>query len=202
MSFAYLWKNRQKPKVGSPLWIKSWGKRLFTFRSLLQCELQWTYWRFRGVKIGHLSSLGCGKLHTPERLQVGHGTFIGKASIQLLNPVSIGDNVVINDGVEILTGSHDPHDSHFRHILAPVRIEDYAWIATRAMILPGVTVGRGAIVGAGAVVAKDVAPYAIVIGNPARPVNNKRTENLDYHPNMLRACYESWLGKPEPLVKS
>lgn len=201
MSFTYLWKNRERPSLGSRPWLKAWAKRILNLPGLLNCELRSESWRFRGVRLGPLSSLGCDQLHNAERLQIGKGTFVGKASIHMLNPVTIGDNVVINDGVEILTGSHDPLDPHFRHILAPIVIEDYVWIATRAIILPGVTVGRGAIIGAGAVVAKDVPPYTIVIGNPARPIQKKRTEHLDYHPNMLRACYECWLGKPSPITK-
>jgi maltose O-acetyltransferase len=68
-----------------------------------------------------------------------------------------------------------------------VRIGDRVWIAYRAIILPGVTIGEGAVVGAGSVVTKDVEPYTIVAGNPARVVN-KRSPNLHYALN-----YQPWL---------
>jgi maltose O-acetyltransferase len=62
---------------------------------------------------------------------------------------------------------------------APVVIEDFAWLGSRAMVLPGVTVGKGAVVAAGAVVTRDVPPYAIVGGVPARVIG-ERERGLDY----------------------
>ncbi len=66
-------------------------------------------------------------------------------------------------------------------------IGDRVWIAYRAVILPGVTIGEGAVVAAGAVVSRDVAPYTIVAGNPAQPVGT-RSRDLDY-----RLDYSPWL---------
>jgi acetyltransferase-like isoleucine patch superfamily enzyme len=91
--------------------------------------------------------------------------------------LEIGDDVDISAGVWILTDSHDMHDPLFREVLAPVRIRDHAWIGSRALILPGVTVGQGAVVAAGAVVTSDVEPYAVVAGVPARPIGT-RSRNL------------------------
>jgi maltose O-acetyltransferase len=54
----------------------------------------------------------------------------------------------------------------------PVMIEDHAWIGARAIILPGVTIGRGSTVGAGAVVSKSIPPYSVAVGNPARVVKS------------------------------
>jgi len=88
--------------------------------------------------------------------------------------LSIGDNVDISPGVWILTDSHDMHDPLFREVLAPVTIGNYAWIGSRALILPGVTVGEGAVVAAGAVVTHNVEPYAVVAGVPARPIGTRR----------------------------
>ena len=71
------------------------------------------------------------------------------------------------------------HDPLFPEVLAPVTVCDYAWVGSRAMILPGVTVGEGAVVAAGAVVTRDVAPYSVVAGVPARPVGTRsRKPNL------------------------
>ncbi|MGF1465837.1 MAG: acyltransferase [Sandaracinaceae bacterium] len=80
--------------------------------------------------------------------------------------------------VKILTSAHREAGRalpvlHAPLAFAPVRIEDDADLGTGAIVLPGVTVGRGAIVGAGAVVTKDVAPYAVVAGNPARPLRER-----------------------------
>jgi acetyltransferase-like isoleucine patch superfamily enzyme len=91
--------------------------------------------------------------------------------------LTIGDYVSISPGVWILTDSHDMHDPNFGEILAPVTIGDHAWIGSRAMILPGVTVGEGAVVAAGAVVTGNVEPYTVVGGVPARPIGT-RNPNL------------------------
>ena len=72
-------------------------------------------------------------------------------------------------------------------------IEDYAWIGTGAMILPGVCIGRGAVFGAGAVVSKSVAPGAIVVGNPAKPISKSRCEIFDYNPCEFLAANRAWL---------
>lgn len=87
--------------------------------------------------------------------------------------LTIGDYVSISAGVWILTDSHDMGDPLFREVLAPVTIEDHAWIGSRALILPGVTVGEGAVVAAGAVVTGNVAPYAVVAGVPARQIGTR-----------------------------
>src|SRR5439155_22180362 len=84
-------------------------------------------------------------------------------------------NVNISPGVWIFTDSHDLHDPLFPEVLAPVTIADYVWVGSRAMIQPGVTVGEGAVVAAGSVVTRNVDPYTVVAGVPARPIGT-RTE--------------------------
>jgi len=91
----------------------------------------------------------------------------------------IGANVSISAEACILTADHDPHDSAFAGRSRPVVLEDHAFIGTRAMILPGVTIGRGAVVGAGSVVTKNVAPLSIVAGAPAREIG-QRNPDLNY----------------------
>ena len=85
--------------------------------------------------------------------------------------LTIGDDVSISPEVMILTLSHDYNDPRFSDLDAgPVTIEDHVWIGSRALVLPGVTVGRGAVVAAGSVVTKDVAPMTVVAGVPAKQV--------------------------------
>lgn len=97
----------------------------------------------------------------------------------------IGANVSISSQVCILTGDHDVQSPHFEGRVRAVNIEDYVFIGTRAMILPGVTLGQGCVVGAGAVVTKDVAPYTIVAGVPAKLVG-QRIQDLAYIPTYHR----------------
>jgi len=63
-------------------------------------------------------------------------------------------------------------------------------------LLPGVHIGRGAVVGAGAVVSRDVPEFAVAVGNPAKIMTKKRTERLEYAPVDFVAEYEAWLGNP------
>ena len=103
-------------------------------------------------------------------------------------PVTIGANVSIGPEAAILTLGHDPQSPAFADRGGEVRIGDRAWIAYRAIVLPGVTIGEGAVVAAGAVVTADVAPYAIVAGNPAREVGTRNPEldyTLDFRPWLI-----------------
>lgn len=94
--------------------------------------------------------------------------------------LKIGDNVDIAQEVNIWTEDHDYNSPSFKSQVKPVFIEDYVWIATRATILPGVTIGKGAVVACGAVVTKDVPPLAIVAGVPAKIIGYRKEEALQY----------------------
>ena len=94
--------------------------------------------------------------------------------------ICTGDDVSIGPEATILTLGHDPNDPDFCDRGGDVVIGRRVWIAYRATILPGLTIGEGAVVAAGAVVTRDVEPFAIVAGVPARPVG-ARDPNLRYH---------------------
>jgi maltose O-acetyltransferase len=102
-------------------------------------------------------------------------------------PIKTGSDVSIGPEATILTLGHDPQSPDFADKGGEVIIGDRAWIGYRAIILPSVTIGEGAVVGAGAVVTKNVEPYTIVAGNPAKFIN-KRNPNLNYSLN-----YRPWL---------
>ncbi len=102
-------------------------------------------------------------------------------------PIHIGDDVSIGPEAAILTLGHDPQSPTFADRGGPVRIGDRVWIAYRAVILPGVEIGEGAIIAAGAVVTRDVPAFTIAAGSPARVVG-KRSTTLDY-----RLAYSPWL---------
>ena len=92
--------------------------------------------------------------------------------------IVIGNNVLMGPDAVILTGNHK-HDDITMPIqaqgieTAPVIIEDDVWIGTRVIILPGIRIGKSSIIGAGAVVSKDVPPFSIAVGNPARVVRKR-----------------------------
>ncbi len=140
------------------------------------------YRRIVGVRLGSATYvyLGCFIwFYGPGQMRRG-GLRIGKhchinrqCLLDARASLTIGDNVSISPEVAILTTQHDYNDAGFGLISRPVVIEDYVWIGSRAMIMPGVTVGRGAVVAAGAVVTKDVAPLDIVGGVPAKPIGRR-----------------------------
>lgn len=101
--------------------------------------------------------------------------------------ITTGSDVSIGPEASILTLGHDPQSPDFADKGGDVVIKDRVWIGYRAIILPGVTIGEGAVVGAGSVVTRDVDPYAVVAGNPARPVGT-RSSDLDYRLN-----FRPWL---------
>lgn len=120
------------------------------------------------------------------QFRCGSRCYIGASHIVMAERVELGDDVVISWGVSIVDhNSHslewseraaDVMDWHsgkkdWRNVkIAPVTIHDKVWIGFNAIILKGVTIGEGAVIAAGAVVTRDVAPYTVVGGNPARAI--------------------------------
>jgi maltose O-acetyltransferase len=129
-------------------------------------------------KMGRAPSVLMGvEVRDPANIALGDHVVINRAV--LLDgrggKLTIGNNVDIAQEVAIWTLGHDAHDDHHKGVGAPVTIEDYVWIGHRAIILPGVHIGRGAVVGAGAVVTKDVPAMAIVGGVPAKAIGQRRS---------------------------
>jgi maltose O-acetyltransferase len=111
---------------------------------------------------------------------IGARTIINRGCcLDARSGLRIGEDVSISPEVAILTTQHDVNDPGFALQGRPVVIEDHVWIGMRAMVLPGVTIGRGAVVAAGAVVTSDVGPLEIVAGVPARVVG-RRALNPQY----------------------
>ncbi len=127
--------------------------------------------------------MGRFDLRRPRRIQIGTGTVVGdRCELDGREGLTIGRNVNISSEVKIYSLQHDYRRPGLPNAGAPVVIEDYAWLSTRCTILPGVTVGRGAVVAAGAVVTKDVPPLAVVGGIPATVFAQRPPEALDYCP--------------------
>ncbi len=200
--FWSLWRTRARPSFASRKWFILWLKRIrLGFRLVQQVRLQATL-RRRGASIGefvHVSSIERirGRF---ANLSVGNESAIGCVELALHDQIKIGNRVCINDGVRLLTGSHSVACANWKTTSAPIIIDDYAWIATDAILLPGVHVGRGAVVGAGAVVAKSVPAGAIAVGNPAVILSSKRAEDLNYTPVGLTALFNAWRSDSAPLV--
>ncbi len=135
-----------------------------------------------GARIGKRVLIKPGvRIKFPWRLAIGDDSWIGEEVwIDNLAPVQIGSNCCISQGVYICTGSHDWGALAFDLIVKPVRIEDGAWIASRSIIGPGVSMGKGAVLSLGSVATSDLAPWGIYQGVPATLVKqrylSKKTE--------------------------
>ncbi|RZK30259.1 MAG: acyltransferase [Hymenobacter sp.] len=193
-SLNYLWRNRVKHPVNSKEFYRVWGKRLFSFTELVLRNQQRIALVRRGAHIQETAEIGEVVINgNRKHLTIGAFSFLGKVAIDLHCPVKIGNRVCINDGVRILSASHDVSDAQWNLLRSEIVIEDFVWIGIGAIILPGVHLGKGAVVGAGAVVSKSVEPGRIVVGNPARPVLRTRPEQLDYNPCEFLAANRAWL---------
>ncbi|MEQ8688396.1 MAG: DapH/DapD/GlmU-related protein [Imperialibacter sp.] len=133
-----------------------------------------------GTEIGRQTFIHMGCRFEGE-ISIGNNTVIGRKCI-LKGEIVIKNNVSITAETYIFTSSHFVNDPDFNCFYRPVVIEDYAWIGARAMILPGVTIGKGAVLGACSVATKSVGDYKISAGMPAREIG-ERSKNLAYQLN-------------------
>jgi len=125
----------------------------------------------------------------PSRVTIGHATHINRGVLlDGRGIVKIGNCVSISHRAAFVSAGHDTQSPTFGYRSAPITICDYAWIGVNATILKGVTIGEGAVVAAGAVVTKDVEPYTIVGGVPAKKIG-ERPRGLNY---------KCWM--PEPFM--
>ena len=123
---------------------------------------------------------GGAEIRNCQALKIGENTVIGHhAILDARRGIELGNNVNLSTGVWIWTEQHDPNDPDFAIVGGKVVIEDYAWISCRAVILPGVKICEGAVVSAGAVVAKDAPAWSIVGGVPATVIG-ERNRNMRY----------------------
>jgi acetyltransferase-like isoleucine patch superfamily enzyme len=139
----------------------------------------WYLRRVLRYKIDPTASIHTGCFVTGFRLIIGPHSVINRhCRLDARGGIMIGANVSISAEAYLVSASHDPHSPTFEGRALPntITIDDYAWIGVRAIVLPGVNIGRAAIVGAGAVVTKDVEPYAIIAGNPARTIGKRQCE--------------------------
>lgn len=139
-------------------------------------------YKLDGVKIGKNAHIHMGtQFFNPSKIEVGEGTIIGQnAFLDGRDKLVIGKHVDIASDVLIYNSEHDINSDSFAPIHAPVEIGDYVFIGPRAIILPGVKIGKGAVVAAGAVVTKDVPDFAIVGGVPAREIGERKNKNPNY----------------------
>lgn len=114
------------------------------------------------------------------QIQIGNNCIINPDCLfdGRVGRIIIKDNVDIARGTWIFTFQHDPHSDYHETKSGNVIIEDHVWIASRVIILPGVTIGRGAVIAAGAVVSRDIPPNSIAGGIPAKVIGERKSKLL------------------------
>lgn len=157
---------------GKPI-IITWGNPTIVFENSVTLDSDAIH---NAAGIVHPCSIevtGNGKLYVGKNTGMSGVLICCQKSVQIGSHVGLGANVTIYDNdshpinpYERIVGSHSVETSR------PVQIDDYAWIGANAMILKGVHIGRGAVIGAGSVVTKDVPELTVYAGNPAKFVKN------------------------------
>lgn len=135
-----------------------------------------------GIKIGKGSTIHMyARFYDPRNIEIGQDSIVGE--LCLLDgraKLIIGNHVDIASQVMIYNSEHDINDENFSPVYGQVIVEDYVFIGPRAIIQPGIKIGKGAIVAAGAVVTHDIPPFAVVGGVPAKIIGERRNKNPHY----------------------
>lgn len=168
-------------KVARGLWNVVW---LLLFRPTPRGNL------FRPWRIALLKLFGANvswksevlpscRIWQPWKLTMGIYTTLG-ADVDCYNvdEITIGDQATVSQGARLCTAGHDITSKAMELTYSPIKICDNAWVAAWAIVLPGVTVGDGSVVGAGAVVVKDVEPWTVVVGNPAKMIKMRNIKEI------------------------
>lgn len=144
-------------------------------------HLRRLFYRLAGVIIGKGSTIHMGAVfYKPHNIKIGKDSIIGEGAVlDGRDRLVIGDHVDIASEVMIYNAQHDIQSSDFHAVTAPVEIGDYVFIGPRAIILPGIRIGKGAVIAAGAVVVRDVEEFSVVGGVPAKEIS-KRPQDLNY----------------------
>lgn len=132
-----------------------------------------------GAKLGKSNFIyPTSKVWAPWLLETEDVVTLGP-DVEVYNPggVYLGHHTILSQGAFLCGATHDYNRFTFDYITKPIRTEAYTWICAKAMVLPGVTAGEGSVLGAGAVIGKNMAPWTVYAGNPAKAV--KERERFD-----------------------
>lgn len=113
------------------------------------------------------------KISIGDEVSINRGCELYAAHLATGGTITIGNNAAIGPHVKMFAGGHDYNTLSLADTAGPVVIGDCAWIGGNSTILPGVHIGEGAVIGAGSVVTRDIPPYSIAVGNPARVIKQR-----------------------------
>ena len=131
--------------------------------------------RLFGAKIGRKVLIRpTARVTFPWKVEIGEFSWIGDhVEVYSLDRISIGSHSVVSQRSYLCTASHDMHDLSFAYLTAPITIGDQVWIASDVFVAPGVSIGRGAVVGTRSTVFSDIAPEFVTFGAPARAMRKR-----------------------------
>jgi len=132
--------------------------------------------RLFGARVGRGTALRASTwIEMPWQLTLGDRCLFGdNVTLYNLGEISIDDDTVVSQGAHLCAGTHDYTDPAFPLKRATIRIGKHAWIAAEAFVGPDIEIGDGAVVGARAVVTRNVEPWTVVGGNPAKPIKDRK----------------------------
>ncbi len=155
-------------------------KKLYFFFFQVTMKTRGFFWKQLLKKVGdNFQIAGSCRISGPENIEIGNNVSIeNNCSLYGQGGIKIGNNVMMASYVHLISQNH-----RFSKLDKPIRdqgfemgeiiIEDDVWIGINVVILKGVTIGKGSIIGAGSIVTKDIPPYSIAVGNPAKPVKRR-----------------------------
>lgn len=169
---ARKWSRREQ--IGRVLWGLCWPlfrlspRPLWGWRRMLL--------RVFGAKVGRDAHVyPTVRITIPWNLDLGDHCAVGDGAIlYALGPITIGARTTISQGAHLCAGTHDLSDPARPLLKPPIHIGEDAWICADAFVGPGVSIGKGAILGARAVAMRDIAENTTAVGNPARQIEGKR----------------------------
>ncbi len=162
-------------KAGRLIWGVAWMVVFRPFSLPIFHKWRNLLLKFFGAKIGEGSIVHSSvRIWAPWNLDIGRRTAVGPGAI-FYNPAKIilGNKITISQRAHLCAASHDYTDKAHPLITKPIVVNDFSWVAAEAFVAFGVTIGEGAIVGARAVVSKDVEPWTVVAGNPAKFIKRR-----------------------------
>ena len=159
----------------SALWVQLWWiAEALLFGPSPQVAYAWRRWLLRqfGAKLGEGVMLRPSVRTTyPWKVTIGDHAWVGdNVVLYSLGEISIGANAVVSQNSYLCAGAHDYAQPDFPIFAKPIRIEPEAWLAADVFVAPGVTVGRGAVVGSRSSVFADLPPMMVCFGSPAKPI--------------------------------
>lgn len=163
-------------------WLDFWLMILTLVGNIPLHSVRWFFYRLSGLRVPWNSHIHMwARFYKPTGITIGEDTIIGdNVFLDGRAPIKIGDHVDIASQVLIYTSEHNISSEDFHAIDAPVEVGDYVFIGPRAVILPGVKIGKGAVVAAGAVVTKNVEEFTIVGGVPAKVIGERKLQDPKY----------------------